>query len=127
VAEPGVAPRRRLFFLRRILPLLIVLAGALWFFRDAPRDVTLAMDLAGRRDGLVALRFELWRLPDRTLARHVELFYSPSSPPPTHLRSVVHIPPGDYRADLAFDFGARVEHLERAFSLDRQEEIVLAP
>jgi hypothetical protein len=120
-------PPRRLFFLRRILPLLLILAGGLWYFRDAPRDVVLSMDLAGRRDGLRAVRMDARLLPGHDQVRHVELFYSPSSPPPPLLRVPLRVPPGDYELELFFDYGVRTDRVERQFVLDRQDEVALAP
>ena len=129
VTPPAVAaaPRRQFAFLRRTLPLLLLLAAALWYFRDAPRDFTVAMDLAGRRDGLKELRLELVHLPGREVARHVELFYSPSTPAPTQLRSAMRAPPGDYEATLVFDYGGRTERVERRFTFESQDEVVLPP
>ncbi|MGC4114271.1 MAG: hypothetical protein QM765_06570 [Myxococcales bacterium] len=124
--SPQARPRRFAFF-RRTLPLLLLLAGALWYFRDAPRDVTLAMDLAGRRDGLKALRLDLYQLPERARARHVELYYSESAPPAPQLRAPVRLTPGEYEAVVTFDYGARAETLERRFTLERQDEVVLPP
>jgi len=127
--SPSGRPQRRLALLRRTVPLLMLLAGAIWYFRDAPMDVTLAMDLAGRRDQLETLTMDLYRLPERHLARHVERFYSASSPPPPQLRSVVRVQPGEYRAELVFGYaGGRTERLERSFTLERgQQEAVLPP
>ncbi len=118
---------RRLALLRRTLPLLLLLAAGLWYFKDAPREVTLAMDLAGKRDGLQALRIDLYQLPERIPARHVELYFSAERPPAPQLRTVVRVPPGDYEAALTFDYGAGSQTLERRFTLERQDEIVLPP
>jgi hypothetical protein len=126
-AAPAKAPSRRLAFLRRTLPLLLLLAGALWYFRGAPRDVTLAMDLAGRRDGLRSLSVDLYQLPERTRARHVEFFYSQDNPPAPQLRTAVRIPPADYQAVVAFHYGDKTETLERRFTLESQDEVVLPP
>lgn len=126
-SAPAQPPSRRLAFFKRTLPLLLLLAGALWYFRDAPRDVTLAMDLAGRRDGLKALRVDLDQLPERHRASHLELFFSPADPPAPQLRTVVRIPPGEYEAAVVFDYGTRTERLERRFKLESQDEVVLPP
>lgn len=125
---PAASPSpRRLGFLRRVLPLLLLVGVAAWWFQDAPRDFTLAMDLAGRRDGLQQVRLELQYLPGREIARHVELFFTAASPAPTQLRSAMRAPPGEYAAVLVFDYGGRTERVERKFVLERQDEVVLPP
>lgn len=122
---PKPAPRLR--WLRRFLPLLVLLGVGLWYFTDAPREVTLAIDLSGRRDGLVALRLEVVRPDDRALARHVEHLYSASHPAPVQQRVPIRLSPGEYEADLVLDYGGRTERVERRFTLEKQEEIPLAP
>lgn len=129
MAEQGApsGARPRLWLLRRILPLLLVLLAAIWFFRGSPREVTLTVNLSGKREGLQAVRLELRRLPDRALARHVELFYSAASPAPAQLRLPTRLSPGDYEADLTLAYAARSERAVRRFKLERQEEIPLEP
>lgn len=117
----------RSWVLRRLLPLLVILGVAVWYFRGAPREVTLVYDLAGKRDGLSALKVEIVHWPARPLARHVEFYYSASAPPPPQQRQPTRLAPGDYAAEMVLDYGGRRVRSEQRFSLDRQGEIVITP
>lgn len=120
-------PARRFRRLRRILPLLLVLGAAVWYFRTAPRDVTLVFDLTGKRDDLRALKVEVLALPERTVARHLEFYYSPSRPAPPSQRHPLRLVPGEYLADAVLDYGARQVRSEQRFTLEREDEVFLAP
>jgi len=122
----GDEPRSRRFRRRvRLLPLLAIAGVAVWFFRGAPRDLTLVWDLGPRREGLKALRVDVLRLPDRSIARHAEHFWTPERPAPPRVRERVRLAPGEYLADVFLDYGTRTERAERSFELDRQEELRL--
>jgi hypothetical protein len=129
VAEPVAAGRgwRRSFLLRRVLPLLIVGGIAVVYFRDAPRDLTLVYHLGARRASLVALRVDVRQLPEGVLARHSEFVFSVQSPAPDKVRHTIRLSPGEYQADLSLDYGTRTDRSERRFTLERQDEIDIAP
>ena len=116
---------RALPLVRRLLPLLALLAVGLWYFRDAPRDLTLAIDLPAPHEGLAAVRVGLWVAPSQALARRIERFYTPSSPAPAQLRLPIRLAQGSYRAEVTLDYGGRTERFERAFVLERQEQVDL--
>ena len=127
MADP-VEKRPRFRLLRRLLPLAALLAVGIWYFRGAPREVTLVFDLGAKRDGLTSMSVEIVRLPERTLARHVEMLYSPSNPAPARQASPSRLPPGEYEANIALAFGGgRVEQQQRRFALDQQDQVDLTP
>ncbi len=96
---PG--PRR---LLRRLLPLLALLAAAAAFFAWAPAQTTLSYELGARREGLCSLQVELFKLPGRELARRAQFLYSAADPAPAAQVHSLRLERGDYEAD--FDLGA---------------------
>lgn len=127
MGELPQAPSRRSRLLRRVLPLLAVVGLAVWYFSTAPREVTVAFDLSGKRDGLRALKVDVLALPERTVARHLEFFYSETRPAPVSQRHVLRLVPGEYLAETLLDYGDRQVRGEQRFELERQDELFLAP
>jgi len=124
VAEPL---SRRSFLVRRLLPLLLVVGIAVWYFRDAPRDLDLVYSLGARQAGLTSLRVDVVRVSDHALARHAEYVYTADRPAPPKVRQSVRLIPGEYEAQLTLGYSAKVDRFERRFTLVREDEIDIAP
>lgn len=111
--------------LRRYLPLLVIVGIGVWLLRSQPHQTVFVYELDGRRQGLEALRVDLYALPARQLARHAEFRYSPSRPPPSEQEQKLKLAKGSYELEAAFDYGTRVEKVSRTIVFDREERVTI--
>jgi hypothetical protein len=109
----------------RYLPLALLAAIAVWYFRTAPKETTLVYDLGDKREELRSLSVEIVSLPERKFIRHTELSYSTRSPAPREQSQSLKLAKGDYSAEIVLEYPNRRERLERAFRFDGEARLTL--
>lgn len=122
--EPGRARGwRRSHLVRRFLPILVLVGIGAWLLRSQPRESTFVYDLGMRAEGLSALRVDIYTVPERSLARHVEFHYSASHPAPSEQVQSLKLARGSYEVEATLDYGGRQEKVTRTLEFDGEERL----
>jgi len=124
-ASEGRGGWRKSFVVRRLLPLVAVVVAAAWFLRDVPKETTLVYRLGRRSQELVELRVDLLRLPEKTLARHVEYRFSPTSPAPIAQSHPTRLSEGAYALEATLVYPERTQQVARSFRFSGEERITI--